>query len=137
MVIKVIWYIIFVIGPLDIDQSTITDTASDTNTANSDKLEELCENSTEASVREWLRRAADAQRPRGLPDGSDTWTEIDLDYSSPEEVGSLVNWLPLAQKGDIFHVFAIFFFSAWLFFEHFMGVTALRYPYKQKIFSNK
>ncbi|XP_075985511.1 uncharacterized protein LOC142982723 [Anticarsia gemmatalis] len=70
----------------DIDQSTITDTASDTNTTNSDKLEELCENSTEASVREWLRRAADAQRPRGLPDGSDTWTEIDLDYSSPEEV---------------------------------------------------
>lgn len=40
-------------------------------------------------MREWLRRAADAQRPRGLPDGSDTWTEIDLDYSSPEEVRQL------------------------------------------------
>ncbi|XP_047035741.1 SH3 domain-binding protein 5-like isoform X1 [Helicoverpa zea] len=68
----------------EIDRSTLTDTASDTNTTSSDKLEELCESSTDASVREWLRRAADAQRPRG-PD-TDTWTEIDLDYSSPEEV---------------------------------------------------
>ncbi|XP_013161604.1 PREDICTED: SH3 domain-binding protein 5-like [Papilio xuthus] len=66
----------------DIDRSTFTDTASESNT--SENLEELCENSTDASVREWLRRAADAQRPR-LPD-SDTWTEIDLDYSSPEEI---------------------------------------------------
>ncbi|XP_050552180.1 uncharacterized protein LOC118277115 [Spodoptera frugiperda] len=69
----------------EMDRSTTTDTASDTNTTSSDKLEELCESSTEASVREWLRRAADHQRPRQLPD-CDTWTEIDLDYSSPEEV---------------------------------------------------
>ncbi|KAJ0171303.1 hypothetical protein K1T71_012853 [Dendrolimus kikuchii] len=70
----------------DVDHnSTITDTASDTNTTTSDKLEELYDHSNDASVREWLRRAADAQRPRCLQD-SDTWTEIDLDYSSPEEV---------------------------------------------------
>ncbi|XP_026744871.1 uncharacterized protein LOC113506229 [Trichoplusia ni] len=68
----------------EIDRSTITDTASDTNTTCSDKLEELCESSSDASVREWLRRAADAQRPR--QQDNDTWTEIDLDYSSPEEV---------------------------------------------------
>ncbi|RVE50803.1 hypothetical protein evm_004552 [Chilo suppressalis] len=68
----------------DIDRSTITDTTSDTNTTASDKLEELCEHNADANVREWLRRTADA-RPRCLPD-SDTWTEIDLDYSSPEEV---------------------------------------------------
>ncbi|CAD0205321.1 unnamed protein product [Chrysodeixis includens] len=68
----------------EIDRSTITDTASDTNTTCSDKLEELCESSSDASVREWLRRAADAQRPRHQD--NDTWTEIDLDYSSPEEV---------------------------------------------------
>ncbi|XP_059055918.1 uncharacterized protein LOC131849813 [Achroia grisella] len=68
----------------DIDRSTITDTASDTNTTTSDKLEELCDHSADASVREWLRRTADA-RPRCLTD-ADTWTEIDLDYSSPEEI---------------------------------------------------
>ncbi|XP_068625147.1 guanine nucleotide exchange factor rei-2-like [Battus philenor] len=67
----------------DIDRSTITDTASESNT--SENLEELCDHSADASVREWLRRAADAQRPHCLPDG-DTWTEIDLDYSSPEEI---------------------------------------------------
>ncbi|KAH9642860.1 hypothetical protein HF086_011907 [Spodoptera exigua] len=70
-------------------QSARNDTASDTNTTSSDKLEELCESSTEASVREWLRRAADHQRPRALPD-CDTWTEIDLEYSSPEERGDAV-----------------------------------------------
>ncbi|KAL0811746.1 hypothetical protein ABMA28_009183 [Loxostege sticticalis] len=69
----------------DIDRSTITDTTSDTNTTTSDKLEELCDHSADASVREWLRRTADS-RPRCLQDSSDTWTEIDLDYSSPEEV---------------------------------------------------
>ncbi|KAM3955945.1 uncharacterized protein ACR2FA_010110 [Aphomia sociella] len=69
----------------DIDRSTLTDTASDTNTTTSDKLDELCDHSADASVREWLRRTADA-RPRCLPD-ADTWTEIDLDYSSPEEIG--------------------------------------------------
>ncbi|CAG5026504.1 unnamed protein product, partial [Parnassius apollo] len=66
-----------------IDRSTITDTASESNI--SENLEDLCDHSADASVREWLRRAADAQRPRCLPDG-DTWTEIDLDYSSPEEI---------------------------------------------------
>ncbi|XP_026321048.1 SH3 domain-binding protein 5-like [Hyposmocoma kahamanoa] len=68
----------------DIDQSTVTDT-SDTNTTTSDKLEELCSHSADDSVREWLRRTADAQRPQRLTD-ADTWTEIDLEYSSPEEV---------------------------------------------------
>ncbi|XP_004926184.1 SH3 domain-binding protein 5-like [Bombyx mori] len=65
----------------DTDRSTATDTASDSNTAASDKLEELCESSSEANVREWLRRAAEAPPP------PDTWTEIELDCSSPEEVG--------------------------------------------------
>ncbi|XP_028159916.1 SH3 domain-binding protein 5-like [Ostrinia furnacalis] len=68
----------------DIDRSTITDTASDTNTTASDKLEEICDHSADANVREWLRRT-EHSRPRCLQD-SDTWTEIDLDYSSPEEV---------------------------------------------------
>ncbi|XP_053618284.1 SH3 domain-binding protein 5-like isoform X2 [Plodia interpunctella] len=63
--------------------STITDTASDTNTTTSDKIEELCDHSVDASVREWLRRTADANRSGN---DNDTWTEIDLDYSSPEEV---------------------------------------------------
>ncbi|XP_060807306.1 SH3 domain-binding protein 5 homolog isoform X2 [Amyelois transitella] len=63
--------------------STITDTASDTNTTTSDKLDELCDHSVDANVREWLRRTADASRTG--PD-NDNWTEIDLDYSSPEEV---------------------------------------------------
>ncbi|XP_063629476.1 SH3 domain-binding protein 5-like [Cydia splendana] len=58
--------------------STITDVASDTSNG---VLEDLCSQSTDASVREWLRRAA-AERPGQ----DDTWTEIDLDYSSPEEV---------------------------------------------------
>lgn len=70
--------------PIDIDQSTVTDT-SDTNTTTSDKIEELCSHSADDSVREWLRRTADAQRPQRLND-ADTWTEIDLEYSSPEEV---------------------------------------------------
>ncbi|CAH2057031.1 unnamed protein product, partial [Iphiclides podalirius] len=64
------------------DRSTITDTASESN--NSENLEELCDHSADESVREWLRRAADAQRPRA--GDTDTWTEIDLDYSSPEEM---------------------------------------------------
>lgn len=50
------------------------------------------------SVREWLQKAADAgagdQRPTSLQHNGDpdNWTEIDLEYSSPEEVslGSLV-----------------------------------------------
>ncbi|XP_063369814.1 uncharacterized protein LOC134658136 [Cydia amplana] len=64
---------------IEIDRaSTITDLASDTSNG---VLEELCSQSTDASVREWLRRAA-AERPGQ----DDTWTEIDLDYSSPEEV---------------------------------------------------
>ncbi|KAI5633271.1 SH3 domain-binding protein 5 (SH3BP5) domain-containing protein [Phthorimaea operculella] len=68
-------------GGNELDRSTITDTASDTNTTTSDKLEELCDSSADASVVEWLRRTCDAQRPAHDPD---TWTEIDLD-SSPEE----------------------------------------------------
>ncbi|KAG6453892.1 hypothetical protein O3G_MSEX008370 [Manduca sexta] len=75
----------------DVDQSTITDTASDTNTTVSDKLEELCESSSEANVREWLRRSADARAPQD----ADTWTEIDLDTSSPEEVST--NWRSCAS----------------------------------------
>ncbi|XP_061723946.1 SH3 domain-binding protein 5-like isoform X2 [Cydia pomonella] len=64
---------------IEIDRaSTITDLASDTSNG---VLEDLCSQSTDASVREWLRRAA-AERPGQ----DDTWTEIDLDYSSPEEV---------------------------------------------------
>ncbi|KAJ2941357.1 hypothetical protein O0L34_g3558 [Tuta absoluta] len=69
-------------GVNELDRSTITDTASDTNTTTSDKLEELCDSSADASVVEWLRRTCDATRPAHDPD---TWTEIDLD-SSPEEV---------------------------------------------------
>ncbi|OWR54188.1 SH3 domain-binding protein 5-like [Danaus plexippus] len=57
----------------DIDRSTITDT-SESNA--SEALEEITNN--DESVREWLRRA-DRSDP-------DTWTEIDLDYSSPEEI---------------------------------------------------
>ncbi|XP_041969660.1 SH3 domain-binding protein 5-like [Aricia agestis] len=59
----------------DIDRSTITDTASESNASST--LEELCSH-TDDNVREWLRRA---DRP-----DPDTWTEIDLDYSSPEEI---------------------------------------------------
>ncbi|CAG4939268.1 unnamed protein product [Colias eurytheme] len=59
----------------DIDQSTITDTASESNA--SENLEEVCSNNDE-NVREWLRKV---DRP-----DPDTWTEIDLDYSSPEEI---------------------------------------------------
>lgn len=60
----------------DIDQSTITDTASESNA--SENLEELCGLNNDENVREWLRKV---DRP-----DPDTWTEIDLDYSSPEEV---------------------------------------------------
>ncbi|XP_050355899.1 guanine nucleotide exchange factor rei-2-like [Nymphalis io] len=60
----------------DIDRSTITDTASESNA--SETLEELCAHNNDENVREWLRRA-DRSDP-------DTWTEIDLDYSSPEEI---------------------------------------------------
>ncbi|VVC91348.1 unnamed protein product [Leptidea sinapis] len=59
----------------DIDQSTITDTASESNA--SETLEEIC-SSNDENVREWLRKV---DRP-----DPDTWTDIDLDYSSPEEV---------------------------------------------------
>ncbi|XP_022818404.1 SH3 domain-binding protein 5-like isoform X2 [Spodoptera litura] len=79
----------------EIDRSTTTDTASDTNTTSSDKLDELCDSSTDASVREWLRRAAH-HRPRP-PTDADTWTEIDLDYSSPEEVGVFT----LSRSGSV------------------------------------
>ncbi|XP_023951644.2 SH3 domain-binding protein 5-like [Bicyclus anynana] len=60
----------------DVDRSTITDTASESNA--SETLEELCAHDSDEHVREWLRRA-DRSDP-------DTWTEIDLDYSSPEEI---------------------------------------------------
>ncbi|XP_072948112.1 uncharacterized protein [Epargyreus clarus] len=60
----------------DIDRSTITDTASESNA--SENLEEMCSHSADENVREWLRRV---DRP-----DHDTWTEIDLDYSSPEEI---------------------------------------------------
>ncbi|CAH2097470.1 unnamed protein product [Euphydryas editha] len=60
----------------EIDRSTITDTASESNT--SETLEELCSHNNDENVREWLRRV-DRSDP-------DTWTEIDLDYSSPEEI---------------------------------------------------
>ncbi|XP_045762674.1 guanine nucleotide exchange factor rei-2-like [Maniola jurtina] len=60
----------------DVDRSTITDTASESNA--SETLEELCAHHNHENVREWLRRA-DRSDP-------DTWTEIDLDYSSPEEI---------------------------------------------------
>ncbi|XP_073962866.1 uncharacterized protein [Choristoneura fumiferana] len=74
----------------DIDRaSTTTDAASDTSTIGA--LEELCDHSADASVREWLRRAAAerperAEHPERPERREDTWTEIDLDYSSPEEV---------------------------------------------------
>ncbi|KAI8432531.1 hypothetical protein MSG28_013528 [Choristoneura fumiferana] len=73
----------------DIDRaSTTTDAASDTSTIGA--LEELCDHSADASVREWLRRAAAerperAEHPERPERREDTWTEIDLDYSSPEE----------------------------------------------------
>ncbi|CAH4023852.1 unnamed protein product [Pieris brassicae] len=60
----------------DIDQMTITDTTSESNA--SENLEELCSTSNDENVREWLRKV---DRP-----DPDTWTEIDLDYSSPEEI---------------------------------------------------
>ncbi|CAH0717654.1 unnamed protein product, partial [Brenthis ino] len=59
----------------DMDQST-TDTASESNA--SETLEELCARSSDDNVREWLRRVDRSD--------VDTWTEIDLDYSSPEEI---------------------------------------------------
>ncbi|CAH2245388.1 jg12910 [Pararge aegeria aegeria] len=57
-------------------QSTRNDTTSESNA--SETLEELCAHNNDENVREWLRRA-DRSDP-------DTWTEIDLDYSSPEEI---------------------------------------------------
>ncbi|XP_045455651.1 SH3 domain-binding protein 5-like [Melitaea cinxia] len=60
----------------EIDRSTITDTASESNA--SETLEEICSQNNDENVREWLRRV-DRSDP-------DTWTEIDLDYSSPEEI---------------------------------------------------
>ncbi|CAK1543487.1 unnamed protein product [Leptosia nina] len=60
----------------EMDQMTITDTASESNA--SENLEELCSQNNDENVREWLRKV---DRP-----DPDTWTEIDLDYSSPEEI---------------------------------------------------
>ncbi|GBP73703.1 SH3 domain-binding protein 5-like [Eumeta japonica] len=64
--------------------STINGVSNDT--IPDDNLEDIIDHSADESVREWLRRT-EKQPDRGDQDqDQDTWTEIDLEYSSPEEV---------------------------------------------------
>lgn len=72
------------------DNSTIYTDISDTATSDYN-IEELgIDHSNDESVREWLQKAADVdidKTPTNLPNGDhENWTEIDLEYSSPEEV---------------------------------------------------